>query len=151
MDKKTTEDKVRSLAMLAKELGLVSLSVEEDDFSVSFEFECCHHHEHHGARTVENTSTEPARSEATPSQPTSDNSWFIESPLAGTFYSSPSPDSPAYVSEGSRIGDGDTVCIIEAMKVMNEIVCEKSGVVVKLLVSNGDQVSAGQKLVEVCP
>src|SRR5690606_4449706 len=70
----------------------------------------------------------------------------ITSPLVGTFYRSPSPDSDPYVEPGSRVGPDSLVCIIEAMKVMNEIRAEVTGEIVELLVENGEPVEYGQPL-----
>lgn len=70
----------------------------------------------------------------------------ITSPMVGTFYSSPSPDDPVFVSAGSTIGDETVVCIIEAMKVMNEIKAEIRGEIVEVLVENGEPVEFGQPL-----
>jgi acetyl-CoA carboxylase biotin carboxyl carrier protein len=73
----------------------------------------------------------------------------ITSPMVGTFYSAPSPDSPAYVSIGQTISKGQVVCIIEAMKMMNELESEISGRLVKMLVENGQPVEFGQILMLV--
>jgi acetyl-CoA carboxylase biotin carboxyl carrier protein len=70
----------------------------------------------------------------------------IVSPIVGTFYRSPGPDKDPYVSEGSRVSDDTTVCIVEAMKLMNEIQAETSGEVVKIYVENGQPVEYGQPL-----
>ncbi len=70
----------------------------------------------------------------------------ITSPMVGTFYRSPSPESPAYVDVGDRVQNGKVVCIIEAMKLFNEIEAEISGTVAKVLVENGQPVEYGQKL-----
>lgn len=70
----------------------------------------------------------------------------ITSPIVGTFYRSPSPDKPAYVEEGSKVSDSTVVCIVEAMKLMNEIQAETSGEVVKIYVENGQPVEYGQPL-----
>jgi acetyl-CoA carboxylase biotin carboxyl carrier protein len=75
----------------------------------------------------------------------------IDSPLVGTFYASPSPDAPAFVKEGSKVTPDTTICIIEAMKVMNEIKAEKSGVIRKVLAVNGKPVQFGQPLFEIDP
>ena len=64
----------------------------------------------------------------------------------GTFYSSPSPDKPAYVKVGDKVGKGQTLCILEAMKIMNEIEAEEGGVVRKILVNNNDPVEYNQPL-----
>ena len=73
----------------------------------------------------------------------------ITSPMVGTFYRSPSPESEPFVSIGTKIGAESTVCIIEAMKVMNEIKSEVSGAVVEILVENGDPIEFGQPLILV--
>lgn len=70
----------------------------------------------------------------------------VKSPMVGTFYRSSAPGSPAFVEVGSTIKEGDTLCIIEAMKLLNEIDSEVSGVVTKILVENGQPVEFGQPL-----
>jgi acetyl-CoA carboxylase biotin carboxyl carrier protein len=73
----------------------------------------------------------------------------ISSPMVGTFYSTPSPDSKAFVQVGDTINSGDVLCIIEAMKLMNEIESDISGEIVKILVKDGDMVEYGQPLFKV--
>jgi acetyl-CoA carboxylase biotin carboxyl carrier protein len=73
----------------------------------------------------------------------------IISPMVGTFYSAPAPDEPLFVEVNQRIRIGQTVCIIEAMKLMNEIEAEVAGEVVDILVQNGDSVEYGQVLMRV--
>lgn len=73
----------------------------------------------------------------------------ITSPMVGTFYSAPSPDSDPFVSPGSKIAADTTVCIIEAMKVMNEIKAEVSGEIVEVLVENGTAVQFGEPLFHI--
>ncbi|MEJ7805216.1 MAG: acetyl-CoA carboxylase biotin carboxyl carrier protein [Telluria sp.] len=70
----------------------------------------------------------------------------VKSPMVGTFYRSSSPGSPAFVDVGSTIKEGETLCIIEAMKLLNEIDSDVSGVVTKILVENGQPVEFGQPL-----
>ncbi len=71
---------------------------------------------------------------------------YITSPMVGTFYSSPSPESDAYVKSGDNVSNDTIVCIIEAMKIMNEIQAEQSGSIAEVLVENGQPVEYGQKL-----
>jgi acetyl-CoA carboxylase biotin carboxyl carrier protein len=71
---------------------------------------------------------------------------ILKSPIVGTFYESPSPGSSAFVSTGDRIEKGQVVCIVEAMKLMNEIEADASGEIVKRLVNNGQPVEYGQPL-----
>lgn len=75
----------------------------------------------------------------------------ITSPMVGTFYSSPNPDSPAFVNPGSMIGPDTTVCLVEAMKVFNEIKAETAGTIERVLVQSGQAVEFGQKLFMVRP
>lgn len=70
----------------------------------------------------------------------------ITSPMVGTFYAAPSPDAPAFAQVGQKINVGDTLCIIEAMKIMNPIEAEVSGTIKQILVSNADPVEYGQTL-----
>lgn len=76
---------------------------------------------------------------------------FVEvtSPMVGTFYRSPAPGEPSFVEVGDHISRGQTVCIIEAMKLMNEIEAEVSGQVIEILVQNGEPVEFGQPLLRV--
>lgn len=82
-------------------------------------------------------------------EPATANFKTIVSPMAGTFYRSPSPDSPPYIKEGDTIKAGQTICIVEAMKMMNEIKSDKSGKVVKILIENGKPVEKGSILVNI--
>ena len=75
----------------------------------------------------------------------------ITAPMVGTFYRAPAPGEPAFVEVGSRIDVGQTVCILEAMKLMNELEAEVSGEVVEILVDNGTPVEFGQVLMRVKP
>ncbi len=75
----------------------------------------------------------------------------IVSPMVGTFYVSQDPDSPPFVSVGDSVAEGSTVCVIEAMKIFNEINAQCKGTVIKVLVSNGDPVEFGQALFLVKP
>ncbi len=73
----------------------------------------------------------------------------ITSPMVGTFYSAPSPDSPSYVSVGQEVTEDTVVCIIEAMKVMNEIKAECRGVIAEIVAENGKPVQFGQPLFRI--
>lgn len=71
---------------------------------------------------------------------------LVRSPMVGTFYRSPSPGSKPFVDEGQAVKMGDTLCIIEAMKILNQIECERAGVVKRILVENGQPVEYNQPL-----
>ncbi len=106
--------------------------------------------------TVVSTSTAPpsvmvsAIDVAAPA--TVDKKWVeVKSPMVGTFYRAPAPDEPSFAAVGDRIAVGQTVCIIEAMKLMNELEAEISGQVMEILVENGQPVEFGQILMYVNP
>ncbi len=86
-----------------------------------------------------------------PSPPAAETTVTITSPIVGTFYRSPSPESPAYVEVGDEIGEESVLCIVEAMKVMNEIKAEMTGRIAEILVENGQPVEFGQALFRVQP
>ncbi len=74
---------------------------------------------------------------------------YVTSPFVGTFYRSPSPDAPTFVEIGTSVREGQTLCIVEAMKLMNEIEADCAGSVVEILVENGKSVEFGQKLFKI--
>ena len=76
---------------------------------------------------------------------------LVKSPIVGTFYGSPSPGAAPFVGPGDRVEKGQVICIIEAMKLMNEIECDATGEIVKCLVSNGQPIEFGQPLFSVRP
>lgn len=76
---------------------------------------------------------------------------YVRSPMVGTFYRAPSPESPPYVTQGQTVKPGDVLCIIEAMKVMNEIKNEIQGQIVDVLVDNGEPVEFNQPLFKIDP
>jgi acetyl-CoA carboxylase biotin carboxyl carrier protein len=95
----------------------------------------------------------PARASTTPAPTiaTGEESGFayVKSPMVGTFYRSPSPENPPFVENGTKVEEKSVVCIIEAMKIMNEIQAEAKGTVVEVLVENGQPVEYGQRLFKI--
>ncbi|MDX1568185.1 MAG: acetyl-CoA carboxylase biotin carboxyl carrier protein [Longimicrobiales bacterium] len=75
----------------------------------------------------------------------------VPAPMVGTFYRAPAPDAPPYVEVGDRVQVGDTLCIIEAMKLMNELECEVAGTISEICVENADPVEYGQVLFRIEP
>ncbi len=88
---------------------------------------------------------------AAPAAPAADdaNTIYVTSPFVGTFYRSPSPDAPSFVEVGSAIREGQALCIVEAMKLMNEIEADGAGTIVEILAENGKPVEFGQRLFKV--
>jgi acetyl-CoA carboxylase biotin carboxyl carrier protein len=141
--------KVRQLIELMKEHDLNELDLRQADNRVRIR---------RGGEVVAYSAPAPAIA-APQAAPTAaaaapaanDRMVVIKSPMVGTFYKASSPDSPAFVKVGDRIGPDKTVCIIEAMKVFNEIPAGVSGQVVAILVENGAPVEFGQPLIKVEP
>jgi acetyl-CoA carboxylase biotin carboxyl carrier protein len=103
---------------------------------------------------VANDSANPAASEAaSPTAEEAPSSEYSEvtSPMVGTFYRAPAPEAPPYVELGSRVAKGQTLCILEAMKLMNELESDFDGVVREILVENGEPVEYGQTLFLIGP
>lgn len=90
--------------------------------------------------------TAPAAAPSAPAAP--DAAKLMKSPMVGTFYRSASPTAAPFVEEGASVKEGDTLCIIEAMKMMNQIQADRSGVIKKILVENGSTVEFDQPLFE---
>jgi len=90
----------------------------------------------------------PAKAEEVPAAPTANDPSLhkVVSPMVGTFYQAPNPDSPAYVKVGDKVGNETIVCIVEAMKLFNEIEAEVQGEIVEVLVKDGELVEYGQPL-----
>lgn len=87
---------------------------------------------------------------AAPTSPADDAGFtYVKSPMVGTFYRSPSPENPVFVDVSAKVEDKTVVCIIEAMKIMNEIQAEAKGTIVEVLVENGQPVEYGQRLFKV--
>lgn len=105
-----------------------------------------------GSQASDSSTAAGATAAEAPQQPTLNKRWVeIISPMVGTFYSSPAPDEPPFVEEGDTIRKGQTVCIIEAMKLMNELEAEVNGEVKEILVQNGEPIEYGQPLMRVEP
>jgi acetyl-CoA carboxylase biotin carboxyl carrier protein len=96
---------------------------------------------------------ESAPAAASPAAPAAAPSHLLDvkSPMVGTFYRSAAPDAPPYVDKGTRVSKGDTLCIIEAMKLMNELESEVEGRIVEVLAENNQPVEYGQVLFRVDP
>ncbi|HEX3472765.1 MAG TPA: acetyl-CoA carboxylase biotin carboxyl carrier protein [Silvibacterium sp.] len=99
------------------------------------------------------TGAHPAPAPATPTAESGDDASLhvVKSPIVGTFYESPSPGAPAFVKIGDEVENGQILCIIEAMKLMNEIECDAAGEIVKRFVQSGQPVEYGQALFALRP
>lgn len=93
----------------------------------------------------------PTPAAAKPAPPSDENTVLVKSPIVGTFYESPSPDAPAFVKVGDVVAPGQVLCIIESMKLMNEIEAEVGGTIIAKLVENGRPVEYGEPLFSLKP
>ncbi|MBT8399546.1 MAG: acetyl-CoA carboxylase biotin carboxyl carrier protein [Rhodothermia bacterium] len=170
-------DKIRDLLRLVAESGVAEVEIEEDDFklvirrdtpTVTVQSPVSYMQPFQGMYPPPVPSPvphnagpaphgPPAQSSQTPSvegdssSPEGASGITVKAPIVGTFYRSPSPDADAFVNVGDTIAKGDVLCIIEAMKLMNEIEAEASGVVKKILVENAQPVEFDQPLFVVDP
>ena len=150
-------EELRELIALLRDNGLAELELEREDFRVRLRRESVSVSGDHGAYSVPPApAPAPPAGTSIPGPPagthtetaTADdqNLHIIPSPIVGTFYRSPSPAAEAFVKIGTSVEPQTVVCIIEAMKLMNEIQAEASGEVVKIYVENGQPVEYGQPL-----
>jgi acetyl-CoA carboxylase biotin carboxyl carrier protein len=93
----------------------------------------------------------PAAADAAPAADPDAGLHIVKSPIVGTYYGSPSPGAPSFVAVGDRVDKGQVICIVEAMKLMNEIEADAAGEVVKCLVTNGQPIEYGQPLFSIRP
>lgn len=137
---------IRTLIDLMKKNGLAVFKMEREGFKITLKTAGTDKPTHFVTST-------PAPMQAAPvaAAPVAhaEPSIEIKSPMVGTFYSSPSPDAPPFVSPGQEVTPDTVVCIIEAMKVMNEIQAEISGVVAEICAENGKPVQFGQSLIRL--
>ena len=91
----------------------------------------------------------PAAVAAAPVEPAAPAGHAVKSPMVGTFYRAASPGAKSFVEVGSQVKEGETICIIEAMKILNEIEADKSGTVTQILIENGQAVEYGQPLLVI--
>ena len=155
-----TVDEIRELINLACETGVAELEVQRGDnrvrirrASFSTQQEIVASPQASPAAVVAaKTSSVPEPSKPEPPkepQPADPNLVLVKSPIVGTFYEGPSPDAPPFVRVGERVQPGKVLCIIESMKLMNEIEAETSGVIESKLVINGQPVEYGEALFAV--
>ncbi len=129
---------IKKYIELLKKEDLASLHYKNEEFEITLHAKQNHQPMMQSMAPVVESHSEPQESALS-----------INAPLVGTFYAKPTPDSKPFVSVGDVIREGDVVCILESMKVMNEIKADKSGTVTKILVSDGDAVSYDQALFEL--
>ena len=144
-----TTDEIRELIQLVTETGVTELEVQRGENRVRISVATTTHvvvPQAHAPGAV------PApRAELTPSVKTPDSLVYAKSPIVGTFYESASPDSEPFVKIGEHVTPGKVLCIIESMKLMNEIEADVAGIVESKLVKNGQAVEYGESLFGIRP
>jgi acetyl-CoA carboxylase biotin carboxyl carrier protein len=140
--------KINELIEIMKENDLVEVEIKHGDDKFSLKRR--QPQQPAAAASADTAQISPAEAPAT-NQEQQDNLVVIKSPIVGTFYAAPSPDSDPFVEVGTQVELQTVVCIVEAMKVMNEIKAETSGTIAEILVSNGQAVEYGQVLFKVKP
>lgn len=143
---------IKEMIQLMNENGLTEFEMEKDGLKIRLKksaagsFEQTIIHEARPAQ-VSSSAREAAELKESISKAAAAARTVIKSPMVGTYYASPAPDAPPFVQVGSQVELGQVICIIEAMKLMNEIKSEVRGKVVELQVNNGDPVEFGQSLI----
>jgi acetyl-CoA carboxylase biotin carboxyl carrier protein len=145
--------KIKKLIELVEESGIAELEITEGEESVRINrysnapvMQAPIHYAAAPAPVAAPAVAAPAAVEAAPAAAAAPAGHQVKSPMVGTFYSAASPEAAAYVQVGSSVKVGDTLCIIEAMKMMNQITSDKAGVVKAILVDNGDPIEFDQPL-----
>ena len=150
-EKRNDLKKVKELVELMLENDLVEVEIADGDSKIHLK-RPGHSQPQFAAAPMQYAPASAAAPVAAPqAAPIADNLIDIQSPIIGTFYAAPSPDSPAFAKVGDRVNPDTVVCIIEAMKVMNEIKAEKSGTIEKIMVTNGQAVEFNQSLFKIKP
>ncbi|HAR63113.1 MAG: acetyl-CoA carboxylase biotin carboxyl carrier protein [Candidatus Margulisiibacteriota bacterium] len=151
---------IKNLISIVEKANISSFAIEEDNIKIEIKKETLaaagHLPQSYTIPMVNYNSATPNATQYQPTSPIENKPQsevapdltlaYIKSPMVGTYYSSPSPEAPMFVKVGERIEKGATICIIEAMKLFNEIESEHSGTVEKILVKNGEPVEYGQPL-----
>lgn len=152
-EKKYTLEEVERLLGMFTENGLTKFSMSDRDFQISFEKETKYIETQSIATapipmvTAENSINDDDSEASADSK----EMYVLEAPIIGCFYEAASPDSVPFVAVGSRVRSGDVVCIIESMKLMNEVTCDVSGTVDKIYVENGQVLEYGQPIMQIIP
>lgn len=146
--------KVKKLMELLEESGMSEIEIKEGEESVKISRygnspAPAQHPIQSFVQQQAPVSSAPTSQTASPNEQPQETGQSVTSPMVGTFYSAPSPTAKPFVSIGQKINQGDTVGIIEAMKIMNQIESDQSGIVVEILVKDGEAVEFGQSLIVV--
>jgi acetyl-CoA carboxylase biotin carboxyl carrier protein len=150
--------KIKKLIELIDETGIAEIEIKEGEESVRLSRTPANANAPiqyyatppaHAAHTAAPAPVHPAAAESAPlaeKASTASSGHTVKSPMVGTLYTSPSPETPTFVNVGQKVKVGDTLCLVEAMKMFNEIEADKGGTIVEILVTNGEPVEYDQPL-----
>ncbi len=148
-------NEIRELIQLVKETGVAELEVQRGENRVRIRLAIgaatVTEYTVAGAAQTQSGSKPVQQKTSAPEPPPADNEMLVKAPIVGTFYEASSPGSPPFVKLGDSVQPGKVLCIIESMKLMNEIEAEVAGVVVSKLVQNGQPVEYGEALFAIRP
>ncbi len=144
-------DTIKEIVKVAKEQGVAELEVEGKDFKVAVRFVSGTAQVMHHAPVVHQAPAAAAPVAAAPKVSADAGLHIIKSPFVGTFYGSPSPGKAVYVKIGDKVRAGQPLCVLEAMKIMNEIDADIAGEIVEICVENESLVEFGQPLFKIKP
>jgi oxaloacetate decarboxylase alpha subunit len=145
---RTKAERIREVVRIVQESGIGEVTIEDDDMRVTVRRTEERTHAEAGSTSAPLAAAEPAPA---PPPPQPGGLLRVESPMVGTFYRAPNPGAAPFVEEGDAVGPGQTLCILEAMKLMNEVKAEVEGVVRSIHVDNAQPVEFGQLLFELEP
>ena len=152
MNEEIFENALYKAAEVFRDLGLTSLRIKDEmgKYEIELKKEAPVQNVVAAPAAAPLTATASAPADAAPAAPVSDSSVdAIKAPLVGIFYAAPAPDQPAFVRPGDHVKKGDVICIIEAMKMMNEIAADSDCVIEEVCADNGVLVEFGQMLFKV--
>ena len=138
-------DQLRDLIQLLEESNLTEIEVEQDDDRIRIRRDPAHVVGVTPAQALSPATSNPVQPAAAPEA----EGTYVTCPFVGTFYRAPSPDDDAFVELGDRIVPGQVLCIVEAMKLMNEIEAEIDGKIIEILVESGKPVEYGDRLFRI--
>lgn len=138
-------EKINSIVELFKNSGLDEMTLELKDFKINLKNNKVEYVAKEFVNVVEKSS--PVKVEKVEEQANDIKGEWIKAPFVGTFYAAPSANEAPYVKVGQKINKGDVICILEAMKVMNEIKSNKSGTVLEIKAQNGNMVEFDEELI----
>jgi len=138
-------EKINSIVELFKNSGLDEMTLELKDFKINLKNNKVEYVSKEVVNVVEKSS--PVKIEKVEEQVNDIKGEWIKAPFVGTFYAAPSANEAPYVKVGQKINEGDVICILEAMKVMNEIKSNKSGTVLEIKAQNGNMVEFDEELI----